>query len=165
MDENKWSWLDSANESNEALCWSAQSRSGVELDPQLVIGFRARRIFQNIMGKYKALQTHNLLLAKHNDENDFESNLNTLQEKDEAGPKLATHHFETCNMRKAVTTLPDSGTRFLPRFLGNTRPSIVTHCKMFFSPSHVHTAPADHTTWNARKWTFWGSFHWVPANN
>ena len=65
------------------------------------------------MGKYKALQTHKLLLAKHNDENDFELNLNTLQEKDEAGPKLARHHFETCNMRKAVTTLPESGTRFL----------------------------------------------------
>ena len=29
-------------------------------------------------------------------------------------------------MRKAVTTLPESGTRLLPRFLGNTRPSIVT---------------------------------------
>ena len=50
----------------------------------------------NGMGKYNALQTHNLLRAKHNDENDFESNLNTLQEKYEAGQKLARHHLETC---------------------------------------------------------------------
>ena len=43
----------------------------------------------NVMGKCKALQTRNFLLAKHNDESDFESNLNTMQEKGEAVPNLA----------------------------------------------------------------------------
>lgn len=54
----------------------------------------------NVMGKCKALQTRNFLLAKHNDENAFESNLNTMQEKGEAGPKLISLRY----MRKAVTT-------------------------------------------------------------
>ena len=45
---------------------------------------------------HKAEQTLQWKHQKNNDENDFESNLNTLREKDEAGPKLARHHLETC---------------------------------------------------------------------
>ena len=88
----------------------------------------------NSMRKYKALQTHNLLLAKDNDENDFESHLNTLQEKDEAGQKLARHHLETCERQRihCQAQILDFCTGFLVRSA-----QALWHYKMFFSPSHT----------------------------
>ena len=54
---------------------------------------------------HKAEQTLQWKHQKNNDENDFESNLNTLQEKDEAGPKLARHHLETCKGSDCIARL------------------------------------------------------------
>ena len=51
-------------------------------------------------GEMQSLANTQLSACKTNDENDFESNLNTMQENGEAGPKLISLR----NMRKAVTT-------------------------------------------------------------
>ena len=77
MDANKWSWG-----------MTKRCRS------------RTRHPIGNVMGKCKSLANTQLSACKTNDENAFESNLNTMQEKGEAGPKLISLR----NMRKAVTT-------------------------------------------------------------
>ena len=77
MDANKWSWG-----------MTKRCRS------------RTRHPIGNVMGKCKSLANTQLSACKTNDENAFESNLNTMQEKGEARPKLISLR----NMRKAVTT-------------------------------------------------------------
>ena len=72
-----WNKLKSPDKSSLAIC-HVESEAAWSKDP------------------HKAEQTLQWKHQKNNDENDFESNLNTLQEKDEAGPKLARHHLETC---------------------------------------------------------------------
>ena len=84
MDANKWSWG-----------MTKRCRS------------RTRHPIGNVMaltswecdGEMQSLANTQLSACKTNDENDFESNLNTMQEKGEAGPKLISIR----NMRKAVT--------------------------------------------------------------
>ena len=93
----------------------------------------------NVMGKCKALQTRNFLLAKSNDENDFESNLNTMQEKGEAGPNLAWYHFETWE-RQWLYALQDSNADSLHRFSGL---AIVILENVLLTLTH-HAAPANH---------------------
>ena len=75
-----------------------RSVADLELDTRL--GMLWLSHLWNVMGKCKSLANTQLSACKTNDENDFESNLNTMQEKGEAGPKLISLR----NMRKAVTT-------------------------------------------------------------
>ena len=84
------------------------------------------------MGKCKALQTRNFLLAKHNDENAFESNLNTMQEKGEAGPKLISlRNIKGNDYIRCRTQILDLSTGFLA-----TSGQALSY-QMFFSPSHT----------------------------
>ena len=75
-----------------------RSVADLELDTRL--GMLWLSHLGNVMGKCKSLANTQLSACTTNDENDFESNLNTMQEKGEAGPKLISLR----NMRKAVTT-------------------------------------------------------------
>ena len=75
-----------------------RSVADLELDTRL--GMLWLSHLWNVMGKCKSLANTQLSACKTNDENAFESNLNTMQEKGEAGPKLISLR----NMRKAVTT-------------------------------------------------------------
>ena len=87
------------------------------------------------MGKYNALQTHNLLLAKHYDENGFASNLSTLHQKDEARPKLARHHFEDIPKASDIhcrTQILD----FWIGFLATSGASIVTLQNVLLTLAH-----------------------------
>ena len=50
-----------------------------------------------LLGRWKELQTHVLLLANCTNENDFDSNSITLVAKDDAGPPWARNHFNIMN--------------------------------------------------------------------
>ena len=81
----------------------------------------------------KASQTRNFLLAKHNDENDFDSNPNASQEEEWC--------WSTMSPRKAVTRIQDSKVGSLRVFAWSCWKHLTKHCETIQTIRRHHYHP------------------------
>ena len=112
-----------------------------------------------LLGRWKEIQTHVLLLANCTNENNLDSKCITLVAKDDGGEPWARNHFN--NMRKTLMAAPDSNTGLLRhvgmRCLSQRDMNFMQYLHRYGIERKAWQA---HLTWNILKpqfgtWKFW----------